>query len=59
MLDLLWRRMWFCIYFVATFCVINVYSLYVSVLTWSDKTTSVLPQWSIMVMQVSLVISLS
>ncbi|WIA21570.1 hypothetical protein OEZ85_000762, partial [Tetradesmus obliquus] len=44
-------KMWFCIYFVVTFCLINLYSLYASWLTWSDKTTSVLPQWSIMFMQ--------
>jgi hypothetical protein len=44
--------MWFCIYFAVTFCLINIYSLYTSWLTWSDKTTSVLPQWSIMFMQV-------
>jgi hypothetical protein len=49
--------MWFCIYFAVTFCLINIYSLYVSWLTWSDKTTSILPQWSIMVMQVSVVIT--
>jgi hypothetical protein len=46
--------MWFCIYFVVTFCLINLYSAYASWLTWGDKTTGVMPQWSIMFMQVTI-----
>lgn len=44
-------RLWFFAYFAVSFILINVYSLYAGVLTQDDKTSSVFPQWSIMVMQ--------
>lgn len=44
-------RLWFFAYFAASFVLINVYSLYAGVLTRDDKTSSVFPQWSIMVLQ--------
>jgi hypothetical protein len=50
-------RLWFFAYFAASFVLINVYSLYAGVLTKNDKTSSVFPQWSIMVMQ-SLLLSM-
>eukprot|EP00775_Hariotina_reticulata_P001342 gene1342-1685_t len=44
-------RMWFFLYFVVSFALINLYSLWAVWLTKDDKTTSVAPQWSIMAMQ--------